>query len=743
MRGLHALAASIAGVDVPAGLERADVDILPYQLEPAVALRRGEAVRLLIADHVGLGKTIQAGIVIADLVARQEAPRVLIVTPAGLRHQWEEELRRRFGLQPVVCSARWLSGEVGRWPAGVNPWTPPAIRVVSVDFLKRAEVLNALDGLTWDLLVVDEAHGASAGSDRGAAVGAVARRSLRVVCTTATPHDGVEAGFDALCGLGRHGAHDRIALFRRSRRVLGHDLGRRRVALRVAVSAAERRVHDLLAGYRRAADTSGWPDPGARLALTVLVKRALSSARALELTAARRRALLDQGTSIEQVALPFAEPLSDQGDGDVPDHVLARPALPNARRERAWLGALVEAARRAARAETKVAALARLLRRAREPHLVFTEYRDTLGVLARAVPAEHTAVLHGGQSPDERRQALSAFASGRVRILLATDTASEGLNLHARCRSVVLFDVPWTPTRAEQRIGRVDRIGQSRRVHALSLVAADTPDELLVARQGERASIIHDALGPSVAVRTSEETPRPGRVWPRLHADAARAADVIAFVRAMSASRGARACPHLPSERRAKRAGAPLITTLFLRRPLCGLPQGLLVVVRVDIGPPPASALETLVVPLVCELGGAMTLRGPGLARMPARHIRNAVASLLSRHDVQIRDATSAAVGPRPAEAEQIARRRDELLAERAAAVSREHARSLARALVQPGLFDALRGTAPTARGAATVHHPTSVECSGASDVGVPGRMHVALAALFYMHPRAGAHRHP
>jgi hypothetical protein len=122
-----------------------------------------------------------------------------------------------------------------------------------------------------------------------------------------------------------------------------------------------------------------------------------------------------------------------------------------------------------------------LLRRARQPAIVFTEYRDTLARIAAALPASLPClVLHGGLSPRERGAVQRQFNANGV-LLLATDAASEGLNLHHRCRLIVHFELPWNPARLEQRTGRVDRLGQTRPVHEVLLVARDTAERTVLA----------------------------------------------------------------------------------------------------------------------------------------------------------------------------------------------------------------------------------------------------------------------
>ncbi len=155
---------------------------------------------------------------------------------------------------------------------------------------------------------------------------------------------------------------------------------------------------------------------------------------------------------------------------------------------------LLELARAAARSESKLAIVRRLISRTAEPAIIFTEYRDTLQRLALALEDVDTVQLHGGLTSRERADALRRFTEGSARLLLATDAASEGLNLHHRCRLVMNLELPWTPLRLDQRVGRVDRIGQARKVHAIHLVAAGTCEESTLARLARRINRIQDAI---------------------------------------------------------------------------------------------------------------------------------------------------------------------------------------------------------------------------------------------------------
>jgi SNF2 family DNA or RNA helicase len=154
----------------------------------------------------------------------------------------------------------------------------------------------------------------------------------------------------------------------------------------------------------------------------------------------------------------------------------------------------------ASRHDAKLGAVARLLRRTNESAVVFTEYRDTLIHLrdyltARAGLSHVVVLLHGGLARDDRRAALAAFAGARRALLLATDAAAEGLNLHRGCRLVVNLELPWNPMRLEQRVGRVDRIGQQRVVHAFHLIAGGTGETRILARLRERLAVARAELG--------------------------------------------------------------------------------------------------------------------------------------------------------------------------------------------------------------------------------------------------------
>jgi SNF2 family DNA or RNA helicase len=510
---------ALLSADAPPGVLRsareARIDLMPHQLEPALAVVRGLGSRLLLADEVGLGKTIQAGLIASELHVRGAIDRILVLTPAGLREQWSAELSERFAIHVPSVDGRVLRRLATALPVGVNPWTTLACAIASIDYVKRPDVLPAVASCAWDLVIVDEAHGVAGDSDRQGAVQQLTSRAAYVLLLTATPHSGDRRSFASLCGLGAvAGAvadsvtDEALLVFRRTRADVGIAASRRVHTIRVRPNADERRMHGLLARYSdavRAERDSSRRD--AWLALSVLHKRAFSSAWSLAQSVERRCAALStsqEPAGGEQLALPIGDLHGEFAAADEPPRWPAAIGLSDPVRERRMLDALAACARHAAAQETKISALRRLLRRADEPAVVFTEYRDTL-LHVRPRLGRPAAILHGGLTREERAAALAEFSRGTRTVLLATDAAAEGLNLHHACRLVINLELPWNPMRLEQRIGRVDRIGQRRRVHAFHLIADGTGELRILSRLKARLAVAHTDIGAPDPLGAEEE----------------------------------------------------------------------------------------------------------------------------------------------------------------------------------------------------------------------------------------------
>jgi superfamily II DNA or RNA helicase len=689
------------------------IRLVPYQLEPAISILRYGATRVLIADGVGLGKTIQSGVVIAELAAVDDDFRGLVVCPAGLRDQWARELASHFALNTTQADAGWLRRTALDQAPDVNPWSMPGIYIASLDFIKRPEVLAPLEDVTWDLLVIDEAHQATSGTDRRAAAHAVGVRSRRLILLTATPHADDPQEFDALARIGRVDADDDPAVcFRRTRGDVAGGALRRSVFLRVRLTAAEQRMHELLERYtaRVWAEARARGDARAKLVSIILRKRALSSPVSLATSVRRRLDLLSTPATIEAVQLQL--PLADEdplGDAE-PSGALAAPGLADPRRERRWLASIAEAAQHASRVESKARALIRFLARVPEPVIVFTEYRDTLARLERIVSGtgRPVVVLHGGMEPAERARIQRRFNEGIVS-LIATDAASEGLNLHHRCRLIVHYELPWSAARIEQRAGRVDRLGQTGRVHEIALIASGTAERLVLAplairaaraRSGGRGRLgLLDALTESrVAELVMEgiQPPTLEEAAPDLHRPdsvtvmnvASKAADEVRRLETMRAWRqysptvthrrsgGGAVAASLRSRRSTLRPGIVLLFVLRLRDEDGASVHAEPAVLQVPFTahprhPPKPADLEQIV---------------RELSKSPDSPLRETIAELVER----MADATRSIIHVQRSSL----RRREEALTRTVTSAARE--------LVQAGLFDRRQITAALRRERAT-----------------------------------------
>lgn len=497
----HLLASSQTFHEVRSAID-ARIDLWAHQFEPVLSVLNGQR-RILIADEVGLGKTIQAGLILAEMRRRGQLRHALIVTPASLREQWTSELRQRFALEVSSAETSGLLDGLRAGRAGGNPWTRPGIWIASIDFLKQRHVMDGMPFAAWDVVIVDEAHLAAGRTDRNDACDEIGRRARCLVLLSATPHSGDEARFTRLLRLGALPiAQDRLEIFRRTRSDVALPHGRVVRWRRIAPSMQLARLFDALQSFERAILRRARPArrDTALLLLSVFRKRALSTVAALDRSLVRRLEWID--APAQACALDWLQPrLGFDNDDDINDDeraaLLADVGMPSVQ-ERTWLRRLRTLASDALRHDSKVRCLTTLVARASEPVVIFTEFRDSLEQLQRHLaPLRPVAVMHGNQPDHVRQRELVRFTGGAASILIATDVGGQGLNLQERARWVVNLELPWNPTRLEQRIGRVDRMGQTRRVHATLLTLHHPVEHPVLASLCRRASKAQHNFDPS------------------------------------------------------------------------------------------------------------------------------------------------------------------------------------------------------------------------------------------------------
>jgi superfamily II DNA or RNA helicase len=508
-------------------INASQIDLLPHQADAVYRhILTQPRIRFLLADDPGLGKTIMAGLVLAELKARGAAERCLIVVPAHLREQWQREMNDWFQEDLYVLD----SGTVNNASHPAFFQKHPQI-VTSIDFAKRPSVRELLADQEWDFVVFDEAHklaarrsGAEIDRTQRYQLGhAISPQARHLLFLTATPHSGDEWAYVFLLQLlepymfTSPGQLQRAAqqngglpfVLRRSKDhvsdLQGQKLFRNRTVetLSLEMTLGERKIYDAVTDYVRtwypvSASTSGLTAQRRRnvaLALTVLQRRVTSGMVAIHQSLVRRRQKLiellgawTQYVNVDQNLIDSnQEELDDQSAADREqlqqrlEGVTAARNHEELRAEIADLEGIIALVRHVQGAghENKLYELRRvvethLMNNPDEKLLVFSEFRDTVSALEHHLRSWglQVAVIHGGMNMLERRQQEGFFRS-EAQVMVATDAAAEGINLQF-CRLLINYDLPWNPNRLEQRMGRIHRYGQSRDCFVWNVLYEDT-----------------------------------------------------------------------------------------------------------------------------------------------------------------------------------------------------------------------------------------------------------------------------
>lgn len=514
-----------------------------YQLVPLMMALKLPVVRLLIADDVGIGKTIEAGLIVREMLDRGLIDRFSVLCPPHLVEQWVSELAEKFDIDAVaVTSAKARSLERGL-PAAQSLFEAYPHTVVSLDYIKADSRRDEFARACPSLVIVDEAH-ACIGGDRGRhqrfelLERLASDEERHMLLLTATPHSGDEAAFDRLLGLispdlagGPQG--DENARTRYARRLAQHYVQRRRPDITdsgwhekrtfpvhqvkdepFSLSGEFGAFHDRVLDYCLAVtQRAGADQRSRRLAFwgTLALMRCVGSSPAAATNALRNR---QSGVADEETMQPVVfdedEGLLDQGDVEPG----TASASAEERGELAELIAIAETLDRRRGEDPKVARLLKvlkgLLQEGAKPVIFcrFIATAESLGEeIKRAWPKADVAVVTGRLPPEERRTRIDQLEGSESRILVATDCLSEGINLQALFDAVVHYDLSWNPTRHQQREGRVDRFGQRSPVVRSVTIFGDNSaiDGAVLQVILRKADAIRKATGISVPMPEDSE----------------------------------------------------------------------------------------------------------------------------------------------------------------------------------------------------------------------------------------------
>jgi len=483
-----------------------------YQLVPLLMALRLTTVRLLIADDVGIGKTIEAGLIARELMDRGEIARLAVLCPPHLVEQWQSELETRFNLQAVALTSASAARIERDIPHGVSLFDHYPVVVVSLDYIKSERHREHFLAIAPECVIVDEAHTcASSGAGKQLRFELLQRLvkddERHLILLTATPHSGDEAAFYNLLSLldprfvalqNRTSASDplrqelaRHFVQRRRKDIAewqaetgdGRGFPRRmKTEVTYQLSGDWGAFFDSVQDYCRelAENIEREVEGRGRLIwyATLALLRCVASSPAAAVKALTTRL---EGT-LETDDLLTDERLHDGEADDLDSNDLEPPAQLE---EASRLQSLIEEAERLSgkAGDPKLAALIRhieaLVKDGYHP-VVFCRYIATAHYVAdqlrKALPKATIESITGEYTPEERRERVEAMDEGESRILVATDCLSEGINLQHLFTAVVHYDLAWNPTRHEQREGRVDRFGQqSADVRCTMLYGQDNP----------------------------------------------------------------------------------------------------------------------------------------------------------------------------------------------------------------------------------------------------------------------------
>lgn len=480
--------------------DKAAMDLMPYQLEPAqIALNRTRQ-RILIADTVGLGKTLEAGILMSELIARGKGKRILVVTVKSMMTQFQKEMWNRFTIPLVRLDSGKIQRVRARIPANYNPFYYYDKTIISVDTLKNdLDYRTHLENAWWDIIVIDEAHNvAKRGkhSQREKLAKLLANKSDTLIMLSATPHDGKSESFASLMNMldptaiaddKDYGPEDIDGLcIRRFKKdvqdqVAGSFKERKITIEECKASPREEYAFDVFTNMSLQMD-AGKEKGSGQLFKTSLEKALFSSPAACI-------------KSIDERLKKLSNKFGDNGIPDIAALTELRDALGQVKSEDF----------------SRYTTLLKILnsrdygwnpKSSHDRIVIFTERIETMRFLAEnlrkdlGVSANAIQSMYGGMNDKELQRIVDEFGrpESPVRILVASDVASEGINLHYLSHRLIHFDIPWSLMVFQQRNGRIDRYGQK-----------ETPDIRYMLIGSDNEKIHGDARIMEILVQKEEQ----------------------------------------------------------------------------------------------------------------------------------------------------------------------------------------------------------------------------------------------
>ncbi len=527
--------------------------ILAHQVSCTCEVVNALNRRFLIADEVGLGKTVEAGLIIKELAYRHEYRKILIVCPASLLYQWQNEMRSKFNEEFVIIDRKEFQSLQKRGRKNDNPWKFHDRVICSLDFIKNEKFFDDLEKMKWDAVIFDEAHrlrrdGArSTQAYRLAEI--IAGQTDTLLLLTATPFRGkLEELYFLMRLLDKNIlgpfqsfyrdfciSHDNLsilrerispALIRRTKAEVGGFTKRHASTVRFELYPDERRLYDettryVVEEYNRAMEQE---NRAVGFVMTVFQKLLDSSSHALLSALKKRKArlerLMEQPDTNRLIMKNWALQLEELQNED--EEEMARCWDLTVKKTAAELSLEIKILGRLIRLAEKITCsrkgdqLLELVRSVFDAGyqkiIIFTQFRTTQDYLRELLREYPIALFHGSLSRDEKEAAMARFRS-EASILISTEAGGEGRNMQF-CSVLVNYDLPWSPLKIEQRIGRVHRFGQVRDVLIYNFSTRDTVAERVLEVLTHKLRLFEESIGsPDVLLGQVEDELRLGNLF--------------------------------------------------------------------------------------------------------------------------------------------------------------------------------------------------------------------------------------
>jgi superfamily II DNA or RNA helicase len=512
-------------------LSKLDIDPLPHQIYLVHHILKSGNLNWLIADDVGLGKTIEVGMLLSALRQKRSFRRILLVTPSGLVKQWKEEMHHKFGLSDFRIYGQDFAIQ------DIRDWKHYDQVIGSLDLLKSdAHLEKLMQADYWDIVVFDEAHRLSRtqygmqydSSERFRLAVALRKRTDSILLLSATPHQGKQDKFQALLEIIRPEWRGQIEMLTLNPEILREMVirnhkaevtdangelvfrGKTTKTISVPLGQEEKDFDAILQRYLREGYAAGSKTKSAAgraigFVMTVYRKLAASSVAAIEKALLRRLHKLKKESLELATAIGSDEQPDERFQGEWEETHVADPDKEFFEGEMRLLEAVIKRAQSLLMVDRKIRVfideLVESVLRANpeEKVLIFSEYRATQDYIANALQARFgenaIALIHGSMKHIEREQAIANFDE-KCQFLISTEAGGEGINLQRQCHVMVNFDLPWNPMRLVQRIGRLYRYGQKNRVVVFNIHAPQTLDGEIMSTMYMRIQRVVQDMAP-------------------------------------------------------------------------------------------------------------------------------------------------------------------------------------------------------------------------------------------------------